>query len=150
MRGPAPRHGTTAGPGHARRGTLAGSTPPPRYEGGRSPIIRRVPKRGFNNRHGRIVKSINVADLESAFESGATITPELLRSSGVAKGIWHELKVLGNGNLSKKLSVSAHRFSKQAREKIIAAGGSVNEVPGPAALVKGQKKARDAKQSTSP
>ena len=68
----------------------------------------------------------------------------------MAKGIWHELKVLGEGSLSKKLSVSAHRFSKQAREKIIAAGGSVNEVPGPAALVKGQKKARDTKQSASP
>jgi large subunit ribosomal protein L15 len=149
-RGPGSGHGKTSGRGHKGQGQLAGWSAPSIFEGGRSPIIRRVPKRGFNNRHGRIVKSINVAELELAFESGATITPELLRSSGVAKGIWHELKVLGDGNLSKKLSVSAHRFSKQAREKIIAAGGSVNEVPGPAALVKGQKKARDTKQSTSP
>ena len=97
-----------------------------------------------------IVKSINVSDLESAFEAGADVTPELLRTSGVAKGIWHELKILGDGEISKSLSVSAHRFSKQAREKILAAGGSVSEVPGPAALVKGQKKVRNTEQSASP
>lgn len=91
-----------------------------------------------------------MSDLEAAFEAGANVTPELLRTSGVAKGIWHELKILGDGEISKSLSVSAHRFSKQAREKILAAGGSVSEVPGPAALVKGQKKVRDAKQSASP
>jgi len=142
-RGPGSGHGKTSGRGHKGQGQLAGWS-------GRSPIIRRVPKRGFNNRHGRIVKSINVSDLESAFEAGADVTPELLRTSGVAKGIWHELKILGDGEISKSLSVSAHRFSKQAREKILAAGGSVSEVPGPAALVKGQKKVRNTEQSASP
>ena len=149
-RGPGSGHGKTSGRGHKGQGQWAGWSAPSIFEGGRSPIIRRVPKRGFNNRHGRIVKSINVSDLESAFEAGANVTPELLRTSGVAKGIWHELKILGDGKLSKSLSVSAHRFSKQAREKILAAGGSVSEVPGPAALVKGRKKVRDAEQSASP
>ncbi|MBC89228.1 MAG: 50S ribosomal protein L15 [Planctomycetaceae bacterium] len=149
-RGPGSGHGKTSGRGHKGQGQLAGWSAPSIFEGGRSPIIRRVPKRGFNNRHGKIVKSINVSDLESAFEAGADVTPELLRTSGVAKGIWHELKILGDGEISKSLSVSAHRFSKQAREKILAAGGSVSEVPGPAALVKGQKKVRDTEQSASP
>ncbi len=91
-----------------------------------------------------------VADLEAAFDAGTEVTLELLRSSGVAKGIWQELKILGDGNLSKSLAVSAHRFSKQAREKILAAGGSVTEVPGPAPVVKGQKKPAKSKQSASP
>ena len=149
-RGPGSGHGKTSGRGHKGQGQLAGWSAPSIFEGGRSPIIQRVPKRGFNNRHGKIVKSINVSDLDSAFEAGTDVTPELLRTSGVAKGIWHELKILGDGKLSKSLSVSAHRFSKQAREKIVAAGGSVSEVPGPAALVKGQKKVRDGEQSASP
>ena len=67
------------------RAKLAGWSAPSIFEGGRSPIIRRIPKRGFNNRHGRIVKSINVSDLESAFEAGTNVTPELLRASGVVK-----------------------------------------------------------------
>ena len=149
-RGPGSGRGKTSGRGHKGQGQLAGWSSPSIFEGGRSPIIRRIPKRGFNNCHGRIIKSINVADLEAAFDAGTEVTLDLLRSSGVAKGIWQELKMLGDGNLSKSLAVSAHRFSKQAREKILAAGGSVTEVPGPAPVVKGQKKPAKSKQSASP
>jgi len=154
-RGPGSGRGKTSGRGHKGQGQLAGWSAPSIFEGGRSPIIRRIPKRGFHNRHGRIVKSINVSDLETAFEAGAEVTLDLLRSSGVAKGIWQELKILGDGTLTKSLKVSAHAFSKQAREKILAAGGSVTEVPGPAPLVKGPKKAAhvaksSVAQSTSP
>lgn len=149
-RGPGSGRGKTSGRGHKGQGQLAGWSAPSIFEGGRSPIIRRIPKRGFNNRHGRIVKSINVSDLETAFDAGAEVTLELLRSSGVAKGIWQEIKILGDGNLSKSLAVSAHRFSEQAREKIVAAGGSVIEIAGPAPVVKGQKKAKQAAQSASP
>jgi len=154
-RGPGSGRGKTSGRGHKGQGQLAGWSAPSIFEGGRSPIIRRIPKRGFHNRHGLIVKSINVSDLETAFEAGTEVTLELLRSSGVAKGIWQQLKILGDGGLTKPLKVSAHAFSKQAREKIVAAGGSVTEVPGPAPVAKGDRKTASgpptpAAQSTSP
>ena len=148
-RGPGSGRGKTSGRGHKGQGQLAGWSAPSIFEGGRSPIIRRIPKRGFHNRHGLIVKSINVSDLEAAFDSGTEITLDLLRSSGVAKGIWQQLKILGNGSLTKSLKVSAHAFSKQAREKILAAGGSVNEVPGPAPVARGGKKTASAKFSSA-
>lgn len=148
-RGPGSGRGKTSGRGHKGQGQLAGWSAPSIFEGGRSPIIRRIPKRGFHNRHGLIVKSINVSDLEAAFDSGTEITLDLLRSSGVAKGIWQQLKILGDGSLTKSLKVSAHAFSKQAREKILAAGGSVNEVPGPAPVAKGGKKTASAKSSSA-
>ncbi len=145
-RGPGSGRGKTSGRGHKGQGQLAGWSAPSIFEGGRSPIIRRIPKRGFHNRHGRIIKTINVADLEAAFEPGTDVTLDLLRSSGVAKGIWQQLKILGDGELAKSLKVSAHAFSKQAREKIVAAGGSVTEIPGPAPVVKGRKKPATAGQ----
>ncbi|MGA1617115.1 MAG: 50S ribosomal protein L15 [Pirellulales bacterium] len=148
-RGPGSGRGKTSGRGHKGQGQLAGWSAPSIFEGGRSPIIRRIPKRGFHNRHGLIVKSINVSDLEAAFDSGTEITLDLLRSSGVAKGIWQQLKILGNGSLTKSLKVSAHAFSKQAREKILAAGGSVNEVPGPAPVARGGKKTASVKSSSA-
>lgn len=154
-RGPGSGRGKTSGRGHKGQGQLAGWSAPSIFEGGRSPIIRRIPKRGFHNRHGLIVKSINVSDLETAFDAGAEVTLELLRSAGVAKGIWQQLKILGDGTLTKPLKVSAHAFSKQAREKILAAGGSVTEVPGPAPVVKRRKESAGgasspASQSASP
>ena len=138
-RGPGSGRGKTSGRGHKGQGQLAGWSAPSIFEGGRSPIIRRIPKRGFHNRHGRIVKSVNVSALEDAFEAGAEVTLDLLRSSGVAKGIWQQLKILGDGQLTKALTVSAHSFSKQAREKIVAAGGRVVEIPGPAAVSRQRK-----------
>jgi large subunit ribosomal protein L15 len=131
-RGPGSGHGRTAGRGDKGQGQLAGWSAASVFEGGRLPLIRRVPKRGFHNRHGRIVRSINVGLLEAACETGAEITPDSLRTAGIVKGVWDELKILGHGELSKAFIVSAHHFSGRAKEKILAAGGKVTELPGPA------------------
>ncbi|RLS75790.1 MAG: 50S ribosomal protein L15 [Planctomycetota bacterium] len=139
-RGPGSGRGRTAGRGNKGQGQLAGWSAPAIFEGGCMPLIRRIPKRGFHNSHGRIVKSVNVEDLQEACAAGSDVTPASLRSVGVAKGIWHELKILGNGELSKALKVSAHHFSAQARAKILAAGGTVTELPGPAPVVRKVKK----------
>lgn len=133
-RGPGSGRGRTAGRGNKGQGQLAGWAAAGIFEGGRLPLIRRIPKRGFHNAHGRIVKSVNVEALQAACTTGAEVTPASLRAAGVTKGIWHELKILGNGELSKALKVSAHHFSERAKEKILAAGGSVTEIPGPAPL----------------
>ncbi len=139
-RGPGSGRGKTSGRGHKGQGQLAGWSAPGIFEGARMPIIRQIPKRGFHNRHGRIVTSVNVDELENAFNAGAEVTPDSLRAAGLAKGIWDSLKILGNGKLSKALKVSAHHFSAQAREKIQAAGGQAIDLPGPAPVVKKQKK----------
>jgi large subunit ribosomal protein L15 len=133
-RGPGSGQGCTAGRGDKGQGQLAGWSAAGIFEGGRQPLIRRIPKRGFHNAFGRIVKSINVEQLEAVCAAGSEVTPDSLRASGVLKGIWHDLKILGNGDLTKALKVSAHHFSGRAKEKILAAGGTVTELPGPAPL----------------
>ena len=85
---------------------------------------------------------VNVDDLDACFSAGAEVNPKTLKEAGLAKGIWHELKILGDGKLGKALKVSAHHFSAQAREKILAAGGTVTELSGPAAVVKGVRKVK--------
>ena len=87
------------------------------------PLIRRVPKRGFNNRFALSVATVNVADLERVFQDGEEVTPEALRSKSLVKGRFDLIKILGDGDLTKKLKVSANRFSQSAREKIEKAGG---------------------------
>jgi large subunit ribosomal protein L15 len=84
---------------------------------------------------------LNVEALDKACQAGSEVTPDSLRAAGVAKGIWDELKILGNGAISKALKVSAHHFSAQAKEKILAAGGTVTELPGPAPVVRNVGKA---------
>jgi large subunit ribosomal protein L15 len=133
-RGPGSGRGRTAGRGNKGQGQLAGWSAPAIFEGGGTPLIRRIPKRGFHNAYGRIVKGINVAVLDEAFAAGADVTPATLKAAGLAKGIWQDLKILGNGSLSKPLKVSAHHFTAQARQKIEAVGGTVTVLPGPAAL----------------
>jgi len=140
-RGPGSGRGKTSGRGHKGQGQLAGWSAPGIFEGARMPIIRQIPKRGFHNRHGRIVTCLNVADLDAAFTSGAKVTPDTLRAAGLAKGIWDSLKILGNGAITKSLEVSAHHFSAQARAKIESAGGKAIVLAGPAPVVKKQKKA---------
>jgi large subunit ribosomal protein L15 len=140
-RGPGSGRGRTAGRGNKGQGQLAGWAAAGIFEGGGTPLIRRIPKRGFHNSHGRIVKSINVGALQDVFAAGSEVTPETLRARGLAKGIWDELKILGNGTLTNALKVSAHHFSAQAKEKIAAAGGTVTEIPGPAPVVRKVKKA---------
>ena len=92
-------------------------------------MFRRIPKRGFNNQFALNVFAVNVGDLNNVFEDGTEVTPELLAQKGLAKGVYDELKVLGDGELTKKLKVSAHRFSKSAVEKINAVGGTVDVLP---------------------
>jgi large subunit ribosomal protein L15 len=143
-RGPGSGRGRTAGRGNKGQGQLAGWSAPAIFEGGGTPLIRRIPKRGFHNRHGRIVKDVNVEDLEERFAAGSEVSPESLRSVGLAKGIWDEVKILGNGTIAKSLKVSAHHFSAQAREKILAAGGTITEIPGPAPVVRNKRNTKTA------
>jgi large subunit ribosomal protein L15 len=92
------------------------------------PMMRRIPKRGFNNRFATTVFAVNVGDLAAVFEAGEEVTPEILCARGIVKRRFDELKILGDGELDKALKISAHRFSASAKEKITAAGGSVTEV----------------------
>jgi large subunit ribosomal protein L15 len=139
-RGPGSGHGKTAGRGHKGQGQLAGWTQSAVFEGGRMPLVRRVPKRGFHNQWGRRVAIINVGQLDAAFDAGAEVNPEQLQAKGLVKGRYDELKVLSEGDLSKKLRISAHRFSKVAREKIERAGGEAIALAGPAPVAKNKQK----------
>jgi large subunit ribosomal protein L15 len=132
--------GKTSGRGHKGQGQLAGWTMHPAFEGGQMPLARRVPKRGFNNRWARDIGVINLGDLEKLFNSGDEVTPEAIRAKNEAKGRYDFLKVLGDGELTKKLKISAHRFSKTALEKIEKAGGEAVVLPSPAPVVKNVKK----------
>jgi large subunit ribosomal protein L15 len=139
-RGPGSGHGKTAGRGHKGQGQLAGWTQNSVFEGGRMPLVRRVPKRGFNNQWGAKVAIINVGQLNDSLESGAEVTPERLSQLGLVKGRYDQLKVLSEGELTKKLRISAHRFSQAAIEKIKAAGGEAVVLPGPAPVAKNKQK----------
>ncbi len=91
------------------------------------PMARRIPKRGFSNVNRKVFAPVNVAMLD-AFEAGTEVTIDLLRQTGMVKGNWDGVKVLGNGEISKKISVKANAFSASAKEKIEAAGGSCETV----------------------
>jgi len=104
------------------------------------PLVRRIPKRGFNNRWAKTVLIVNIGDLNAAFKSGDKVTPETLVAANLVNSTYDELKILGNGEVTKKLKISAHRFSKAAADKITAAGGEAIVLPGKAPVVKGQKK----------
>jgi large subunit ribosomal protein L15 len=125
-RGPGSGHGKTSGRGHNGYYSRSGSSRRVGFEGGQMPLFRRVAKRGFNNKQfASVVLIVNLSTLEQVFEAGDDVTPETLVAKGIAKGKWDVVKVLGDGALTKKLSVRVHRFSKSAEEKIAAAGGTV-------------------------
>ena len=144
-RGPGSGHGKTSGRGHKGQGQLAGWTSHPAFEGGQFPVARRVPKRGFHNRFALVVKSINVGALNETFTSGDEVTIDRLRESGLASGRFDVLKILGDGEITKKLKISAHRFSAAALKKINKAGGEAIVLPGKAPVVKGERKKKPAK-----
>lgn len=128
-RGAGSGHGKTAGRGHKGAGSRAGNSRRLSHEGGQVPMARRIAKRGFNNNYFAVkVAIVNLADLEAAFDSGAVVDPETLKAARLVQGIHDEIKVLGDGELKKKLTVKAHRFSKSAEDKITAAGGSVERL----------------------
>lgn len=135
-RGPGSGHGKTSGRGHKGQGSRAGNSRHVMFQGGAMPMIRRIPKRGFNNQWALKVVNVNVDDLENTFEAGTEITPELLTSKNLVPANFDILKVLGNGELKKKFTVSAHRFSASAKEKIEQAGGQLNVLPGKKPVVK--------------
>ncbi len=127
-RGPSSGHGKTSGRGQKGQGSRSGGTKGPAFEGGQMPIHMRLPKRGFNNKvHGTEYATVNVKDL-ARFESGATVTPELLLESGVVSKVKDGIKVLGSGELAVALTVRAASFSKSAVEKIEAAGGKAEVI----------------------
>ena len=128
-RGPGSGTGKTSTRGHKGWYSRSGTTNRLGYTGGQTPLARRIAKRGFNNRQfAPMVLIVNVSALEAAFDSGEAVTPQTLMERGLAKGAFDEIKILGNGDLTKKLSVEAHRFSKSAEEKITKQGGSVKRL----------------------
>jgi large subunit ribosomal protein L15 len=130
-RGPGSGHGKTSTRGHKGFYSRSGSTYRLGYTGGQTPLARRIAKRGFNNRQFALkVAIVNVGALDQAFDNGTTVTVAALLEKGLAKGGFDEIKILGNGSLTKKLSVEAHQFSKSAEEKITAQGGTVKRILG--------------------
>lgn len=124
-------NGKTAARGHKGAGSRAGYSYRLGFEGGQVPLARRVAKRGFsNNFFAKKYAIINLATLEESFDNGAVVDADSLRSAGLIKGQIDEVKILANGNLSKKLTVKAHRFSAAAVEKITQAGGKVEQIVG--------------------
>lgn len=146
-RGPGSGHGKTAGRGHKGQGQLAGWTTHPAFEGGQMPLSRRVPKRGFHNRWAKVVTAVNVGALGRLFQDGDEVTPERLRAAGLISGRFDFVKILGDGELDKRLIVSAHRFSRTAAEKIEARGGQVVILPGPAPVVNKRKQKAQASKA---
>ena len=122
-RGSGSGHGKTCGRGHKGAGSRAGSTSVTLYEGGQMPLFRRLPKRGFSNyQFATRCEIVNVCQLER-FEDGATIGVEQLSVAGLIGSNKSKVKILGKGDLTKKLQVTAHKFSKNAEQKITASGG---------------------------
>jgi large subunit ribosomal protein L15 len=126
-RGPGSGLGKTAGRGEKGQKSRSGYSHKLGFEGGQMPLHRRVPKRGFNNRNRKEYAVVNVARLE-AFEAGTIVTPELLLEKGVVSALLDGIKILGEGKLSKALTVRAHRFSVKAQELIAAAGGKAEPI----------------------
>lgn len=128
-RGPGSGQGCTSGRGNKGAKSRAGSQPPATFEGGQMPLFRRLPKRGFSNvKFARRYEIVNISQLESRFEDGATVDVVTLAGAGLVNGEGSRVKVLGDGDLTKKLNVVAHKFSKSAEQKISDRGGSVRIV----------------------
>ena len=127
-RGTASGTGKTSGKGHKGQNARSGGGVRPGFEGGQLPLFRRLPKRGFSNAmFKKEYATINVSDLNK-FEDGAVVTPELLKEMGILKKQLAGVKVLGNGNLDKKITVKANNFSSSAVEKIESKGGKAEVI----------------------
>ena len=125
-RGHGSGNGKTAGQGHKGQKARSGA-PRPGFEGGQMPLYRRLPKRGFKNRNTKEIVGINLGALEK-FEDGSTVSVQTLIESGVVKNPRDGVKILGNGELTKKLNVQANAFSASAKEKIEALGGTAEVI----------------------
>ncbi|MDE7295488.1 MAG: 50S ribosomal protein L15 [Oscillospiraceae bacterium] len=121
-RGHGSGNGKTAGKGHKGQNARSGSGVRPGFEGGQMPMTRRIPKRGFNNIFAVRYETVNVCDLDK-FVDGTVVDAELLKASGLVKKTQNGIKILGNGELNRNLTVKANAFSASAKEKIEKAGG---------------------------
>ncbi|MDP4118254.1 MAG: 50S ribosomal protein L15 [Bacillota bacterium] len=126
-RGVGTGNGKTAGKGHKGQNARSGGGVRPGFEGGQMPLYRRLPKRGFHNIFAKEYIEVNVADLNS-FENGTVITAEVLKESGIISRIKDGVAVLGNGEITKKVTVKAAKFTKSAIVKIEAAGGKAEVI----------------------
>ena len=127
-RGPASGQGKTAGKGHKGQKARSGGSIRPGFEGGQMPLQRRMPKRGFNNIFAKEFATVNVSELEKRFENGAVVDAEALIESGAIKDAKDGIKILGNGELSKNITVKAVKFTASAKEKIEKAGGTAEVI----------------------
>ena len=127
-RGPGSGLGKTSGRGHKGQKSRSGYSSRPGFEGGQMPLQRRLPKRGFTNIFKKQWIEISLRKIESNFNAGDDVTPEILHERGLIKKAKHDLVILGNGDVSKALNISAHRFTKTAKDKIEKAGGSATEI----------------------
>ena len=119
--------GKTSGKGHKGAKARSGGGKRPGFEGGQMPLVRRLPKRGFYNKFRTEYVAINLSRLD-IFEDGATVTPVDLIETGIIKNIQDGVKIMGNGEISKKLTVQANKFTASAKEKIEAAGGKAEVI----------------------
>jgi large subunit ribosomal protein L15 len=127
-RGHGSGNGKTGGKGHKGQNARAGGGVRPGFEGGQMPLYRRVPKRGFNNKNfAKVYAEVNVSDL-NRFENGVTVNEQLLKEQGLVNKVIDGISILGNGEINKKLTIQATRFTASAKQKIEAAGGKVEEV----------------------
>lgn len=126
-RGTSSGMGKTSGRGHKGQNSRSGGGVRPGFEGGQNPLYRRLPKRGFVNPTRKEYAIVNLEDLNS-FEAGTEVTPEILVNSGIVKNTKSGIKILGNGDVTVKLTVKANKFSQSAVEKIEAAGGKTEVI----------------------
>ncbi|MBR2567508.1 MAG: 50S ribosomal protein L15 [Paenibacillus sp.] len=126
-RGPSSGTGKTSGRGHKGQNSRSGGGVRPGFEGGQNPLYRRLPKRGFVNPTRKEYAVVNIEDLNS-FAAGTEVTPEFLMTNGVVKNAKSGIKILGNGDVTVKLTVKANKFSQSAVEKIEAAGGTTEVI----------------------
>ncbi len=146
-RGPGSGHGKTSSRGHKGQWASAGAKMPTSlFEGGQMPLFRRIPKRGFSNATWAFqYHVVNVGDIDQAFGDGDTVDQEALRKAGLAKGPADGIRVLGTGDVTKKLIIKAHHFSKSAAEKITGKGGTAEVIPPPKKPVRNKMKPRPPK-----
>ncbi|UFT99513.1 50S ribosomal protein L15 [Radiobacillus kanasensis] len=126
-RGMSSGNGKTSGRGHKGQKARSGGGTRPGFEGGQMPLLQRIPKRGFTNINRKDYAIVNLETL-NRFEDGTEVTPELLLETGVVSKLKAGVKILGNGNVEKKLTVKAHKFSASAKEAIEAAGGQTEVI----------------------
>jgi large subunit ribosomal protein L15 len=148
-RGVGSGHGKTASRGSKGQWASAGAKKPTSlFEGGQMQLFRRIPKRGFSHATwDRTFLVVNVGDIDRRFNAGDTVDQESLKKVGLAKGPADGVRILGTGELTKSLTFRAHHFSKSAREKIAASGGTLEVIPPPKKPVKNKMKPRPPKQN---